>query len=48
MRTVMHEGGMVIWACFAAMRPGHLGVIESTINSSVKQIILETNVKQFV
>jgi len=33
--TVKHGGeGVMIWACFAATEPGHLSVIESTMNSS--------------
>jgi len=35
--AVKHGGvGVMIWACFAAKRPGHLAVFESTINSSPK------------
>ena len=31
--TVKHGGGgLMIWACFAATGPGHLAVIESTVN----------------
>ena len=32
---------MMIWACSAATEPGHLAVIESTMNSSVYQSILD-------
>jgi len=40
--TVKHGGGgLMIWACFAATGPGHLAVIESTMNSSGYQSILE-------
>jgi len=41
--TVKHcSGGVMIWGCFAA---GHLAVIESTMNSSVYQSILESFVR---
>ena len=29
-------GGVLIWDCFAATGPGHLGVIESAMNSSAQ------------
>ena len=35
----------MIWACFAVTGPGHLAVIESTMNSSVYQSIPESNVR---
>ena len=41
-------GGLVIWARFAAMGPGHVAVIDSTMNSSVYQSILESNVRPSV
>ena len=34
-------GGLMIWTCSAATGPGHLAVIESTMNSFVFQAILE-------
>jgi len=44
--TVEHGGGgLMMWACSAATGPGHLAVTESTMNSSVYQSILESNVK---
>ena len=44
--TVMHGGGgLMIWACFTATGPEHLAVIESTMNSSVYQNILESTVR---
>jgi len=47
--TVKHGGGgLMIWACSAATGPGHLAVIESTMNSSVYQSILESNVRPSV
>ncbi|MEE6515924.1 hypothetical protein FKM82_025084 [Ascaphus truei] len=47
--TVKHgSGGVMIWACFAATGPGNLAVIESTMNSSVYQSILESNVRPSV
>lgn len=30
-------GGVIIWACFTAARPGHLAVTELTMNFSVYQ-----------
>jgi len=46
--TVRHGGGgMMIWACFAAEGPGHLAVIESTMNFSVYQSIVESNMRLF-
>jgi len=38
----------MIWACSAATGPGHLAVIEFTMNSSVYQSILESNVRPSV
>jgi len=38
-------GGLMIWACSAATGPGHLADIESTMNSSGYQSILESNVR---
>ena len=47
--TVQHGGGgLMIWACSAATGPGHLAVIESTMNSSGYQSILESNVRPSV
>ncbi|KAF7641700.1 hypothetical protein LDENG_00274330 [Lucifuga dentata] len=44
--TVKHGGGSIlVWACFAAGRPGNLTVIDSLINSSVYQSILDEHVK---
>ena len=44
--TVNHGGGgLMVWAYFAATGPGLLAVIESTMNSSVYQSILESNVR---
>lgn len=28
-----HGGGVMIWDCFTAMGPGHLALIQSTMNS---------------
>ena len=39
---------VMIWACSAATGPGHLAVIESTVNSCVYQSILESNVRPSV
>uniref|UniRef100_A0A9J8B3Q1 Transposase n=1 Tax=Cyprinus carpio carpio TaxID=630221 RepID=A0A9J8B3Q1_CYPCA len=40
--TVKHGGGSVlVWGCFAAAGPGQLTVIESTMNSTVYQGVLE-------
>ena len=41
-------GGLIIWACSAATGPGHLAVIESTMNSSGYQSIPESNVRPSV
>jgi len=47
--TVKHGGGgLMLWACSAATGPGHLAVIESTMNSSVDQSILESDVRPSV
>ena len=47
--TVKHGGGgLMIWAGSAATVPGHLAVIESTLNSSGYQSILELNVRPSV
>ena len=47
--TVKHGGeGLMMWACSAATGPGHLAVIESTMNSSVYQSILESDVRPSV
>ena len=47
--TVNHSGGgVMIWACFAATGPGPLAVIESTMNASVYQSILKSNVRPSV
>jgi len=47
--TVKHGGGgLMIWPCSAATGPGHFVVIESTMNSSVYQSILESNVSPSV
>ena len=49
MPTVKHSGGgLMIWACVVATVPGHLAVAESTVNSSVYQSILESNVRSRV
>ena len=41
--TVKHSGGgVIIWACFTAAGPRHLALIESTMNSSVYQSILDS------
>lgn len=46
---VKHSGGgVMIWALFPAMGPGHLTVIESTLNPSVYQSIVEFNVRPSV
>lgn len=37
-------GGVMLWACFTAMWPGYLAVNESTINFSVYQSIVQSNV----
>jgi len=47
-RKRLGGGGMMIWACFAATGPGHLAVIKSSMNSSVYQSILESNVRPSV
>lgn len=31
--AVKHGGGVMIWDCFTAMGPGHLALIQSTMNS---------------
>ena len=47
--TVKHGGGgLMFWACSAATEPGHLAVIESTMNSSGYQSIQESNVRPSV
>jgi len=33
--TIKHGGGVLIWDCFGDTGTGHLGVTESTMNSSV-------------
>jgi len=38
----------MMWACSAATGPGHLAVIESTMNSSVCQNTLESDVRPTV
>lgn len=43
--TVKHSGGRMIQACFAATGPRHLVVLESTMNSSVYQSIIESNMR---
>ncbi|KAF7649459.1 hypothetical protein LDENG_00141170, partial [Lucifuga dentata] len=44
--TVKHGGGSIlVWACFAAGGPGNLTVIDSLMNSSVYQSILDEHVK---
>lgn len=43
--TVKHSWGMMIQACFAATGPRHLVVLESTMNSSVYQSIIESNMR---
>ncbi|KAJ8369819.1 hypothetical protein SKAU_G00098470 [Synaphobranchus kaupii] len=44
MPTIKHGGGEVmIWGSFPATGPGHLTVIEATMNSSLYQCILEEN-----
>jgi len=44
--TVRHSGGgLMSWASFAITETGRLAVIESTMNSSVCQSNLETNLK---
>ena len=40
--------GPMIWTCSGATEPGYLEVIESTMNSSVYQSILESNVRPSV
>ena len=45
--TVKHGGGgLMMWACSTTTRPGHLAVIESIMNSSGYQSILESDVRQ--
>jgi len=34
-------GGLMIWACFVATTPGHLVVIESTVNSLYPRVKCE-------
>ena len=47
--TVKHGGGgLMMWACFAATGPGHLAVIESIMNFSGYQSILESDVRPSV
>lgn len=41
-------GGFMIWGCFAIRGPGLLEVVEWTMNSSVEQKLLETNVRTYV
>ena len=49
MPTVKHGGGSVmVWGCFAASGPGHLAVIDGTMNSAVYQKILKENVRPSV
>lgn len=49
MCTTESSGGgeVMIWTCFAAIAPGYLSVVGSTMNS-VYRSILESNVKPFV
>uniref|UniRef100_A0A3Q3JS38 Transposase n=1 Tax=Monopterus albus TaxID=43700 RepID=A0A3Q3JS38_MONAL len=47
--TVKHGGGSVmVWGCFAAAGPGQLTIIESTMNSTVYQKVLEEHVRPSV
>lgn len=38
----------MVWGCFAAAGPGHLTIIESTMNSAVYQRVLEEHVRPSV
>ncbi|KAK3554371.1 hypothetical protein QTP70_022603, partial [Hemibagrus guttatus] len=41
--TMKHGGGSVmVWVCFAAAGPGQLTIIESIMNSTLYQKVLET------
>lgn len=42
------DGGEMIWVRFATTGHGHLVVIESTVDSSVYQSILESNIRSSV
>lgn len=47
--TVKHGGGnIMVWGSFAASGPGQLTIIESTMNSSLYQRVLEDNVRPSV
>lgn len=47
--TVKHGGGSIlVWGCFAAAGPGQLTIIESIMNSTVYQRVLEEHVKPSV
>lgn len=44
----MVGGAVIIWACFAAMGPGKLAVVQTRMNSTLYQNILEINVRPSV
>ncbi len=47
--TVKHGGGSVmVWGCFAASGPGHLAIIDGTMNSALYQKIMKENVQPSV
>ena len=47
--TVKHGGGgIMVCGCFAASLPGHLAIIEGTMNSKVYQDILQENIRAAV
>uniref|UniRef100_A0AAR2JTD1 Uncharacterized protein n=1 Tax=Pygocentrus nattereri TaxID=42514 RepID=A0AAR2JTD1_PYGNA len=41
-------GGMMVWGCFAASRPGRIAVINRKMNSQVYQDILQGNLRPSV
>ena len=37
-----HDGGVMLWRCFAASEPGQLAVVEGTMNSLYQKILKVT------
>lgn len=41
-------GGIMVWNCFAAWRPGHLTITERSMNSKLYEDILHENIRATV